>query len=102
MVDPLYLSVSAEFCYEGLAEHRNSGVAMPIVLPRLADWPESHSNRCGKHAISGPDMLAIGSPRAHKSPCPTATITRRSLESDDQPHRSQPVTLGPARTPTSG
>jgi hypothetical protein len=38
MEDPLYLSVSAEYCYAGLAEHRNGGVAMPIVLPRLADW----------------------------------------------------------------
>ena len=38
MVDSLYLSVSAEYCHEGLAEHRNSGVAMPIALPRLADW----------------------------------------------------------------
>ena len=37
MVDSLYLSVSAEYCHEGLAEHRNSGVAMPMALPRLAD-----------------------------------------------------------------
>ena len=37
MVDSLYLSVSAEYCDENLSERHNSGVAMPMALPRLAD-----------------------------------------------------------------